>query len=147
MTRAQQAKNYFLKGYNCSQSVVLAFADVLDAPRDVLLAAALPLGGGMGRLRQTCGAVSGGAVALGLLFPALKKAEMYALVQELARRFSEKNGSINCGELLRGAGLSADTAPNPEERTPEYYRKRPCPDLICDAAEIVEGICRAHGRL
>ena len=147
MTRAEQAKNNFLSGYNCAQSVVLAFADVVDAPQNVLLAAALPLGGGLGRLRETCGAVSGGAVALGLLFEGMGKAEMYALVQELARRFRERNGSINCGALLTGAGLSADTAPRPEERTQEYYRKRPCPQLIYDAAQIVEQLCAERGRL
>ena len=84
---------------------------------------------------------------LGLLFPGMTKPEMYALVQELARRFRAKNGSINCGQLLSGAGLPVDTSPNPEARTETYYKKRPCPDLVYDAAEIVEALCMEKGRI
>lgn len=147
MKRAERAKALFLEGYNCAQAVVLAFAEDAGLDESVAKAFSRPLGGGMGRLRQTCGAVSGAAVASGVLFPELTKPEAYALVQEIARRFAEKNGSFNCGELLRGAGLKTDTAPNPERRTEEYYKKRPCPELIYDAAEILEDICIAHGRL
>lgn len=147
MKRAERAKALFLEGYNCAQAVVLAFAEDAGLDGSVAKAFSRPLGGGMGRLRQTCGAVSGAAVASGVLFPELTKPEAYALVQEIARRFAEKNGSFNCGELLRGAGLKTDTAPNPERRTEEYYKKRPCPELIYDAAEILEDICIARGRL
>lgn len=147
MKRAERAKALFLEGYNCAQAVVLAFAEDAGVDESVAKAFSRPLGGGMGRLRQTCGAVSGAAVASGVLFPELTKPEAYALVQEIARRFAEKNGSFNCGELLRGAGLKTDTAPNPERRTEEYYKKRPCPELIYDAAEILEDICIARGRL
>ncbi len=147
MKRAERAKALFLEGYNCAQAVVLAFAEDAGLDESVAKAFSRPLGGGMGRLRQTCGAVSGAAVASGVLFPELTKPEAYALVQEIARRFAEKNGSFNCGELLRGAGLKTDTAPNPEKRTEEYYKKRPCPELIFDAAEILEDICIARGRL
>ncbi|MDE6274083.1 MAG: C-GCAxxG-C-C family protein [Clostridiales bacterium] len=141
MTRAEIAKNYFLSGYNCSQAVVLAFSDRLGLPEEKLLALSLPLGGGMGRLRQTCGGVSGAVICLGLLFEGKSKSEMYALVQEFARRFIDRNGSINCGELLSGAHVVADTSPNAEERTPQYYKKRPCADLVYDAAEILETLC------
>ena len=147
MKRVERAKALFLEGYNCAQAVVLAFAEDAGLDESVAKAFSRPLGGGMGRLRQTCGAVSGAAVASGVLFPELTKPEAYALVQEIARRFAEKNGSFNCGELLRGAGLKTDTAPNPEKRTEEYYKKRPCPELIYDAAEILEDICIARGRL
>ena len=147
MKRAERAKALFLEGYNCAQAVVLAFAEDAGLDESVAKAFSRPLGGGMGRLRQTCGAVSGAAVASGVLFPELTKPEAYALVQEIARRFAEKNGSFNCGEILRGAGLKMDTAPNPERRTEEYYKKRPCPELIYDAAEILEDICIARGRL
>lgn len=147
MKRAERAKALFLEGYNCAQAVVLAFAEDAGLDESVAKAFSRPLGGGMGRLRQTCGAVSGAAVASGVLFPELTKPEAYALVQEIARRFAEKNGSFNCGELLRGAGLKTDTAPNPERRTEEYYKKRPCPELIYDAVEILEDICIARGRL
>ena len=140
MSRAETAKNLFFEGYNCAQAVMLAFADALDIPQQTLKAAGLPMGGGMGRLRQTCGGASGAAITAGLLFPDYSKNEMYALVQELAKRFQAKNGSINCGELLSGAGVKADTLPQAEARTQQYYKKRPCPDLIYDAAEILEEI-------
>ena len=142
MTRAQQAKENFLGGMNCSQAIVLAFSDGLGVPREKLLALALPLGGGLGRLRLTCGAVSGGAVVLGLRFPALAKQEMYEIVQEFARRVRERCGSICCGDLLRAAGLPADTVPHPEERTPDYYRRRPCPQILYDAADILDALIR-----
>lgn len=147
MLRAQQAKENFMNGLNCTQAVVLAFADLTGVPEETLKAAALPLGGGLGRLRETCGAVSGAAMALGLLFPGTGKPEMYALVQEMARRFRERYPSLNCGQLLSGAGLAVDRAPDPERRTQEYYRKRPCPELVYDAAAIVEAICAERGRL
>lgn len=147
MSRAETAKNLFFEGYNCAQAVMLAFADALDIPQQTLKAAGLPMGGGMGRLRQTCGGVSGAAITAGLLFPDYSKNEMYALVQELAKRFQAKNGSINCGELLSGAGVKADTLPQAEARTQQYYKKRPCPDLIYDAAEILEEICKERDRL
>ena len=147
MKRAERAKALFSEGYNCAQAVVLAFAADAGLDEETAKNFSRPLGGGMGRLRQTCGAVAGAACASGVLFPELTKAEAYAIVQEIARRFREKNGSINCGELLTGAGLKTDTAPNPEARTPEYYKKRPCPNLIYDAAEILEEICIERGRL
>ncbi len=147
MTRAELAKNNFLGGYNCSQSVLLAFADLLEVPEETLKAVGLPMGGGMGRLRQTCGGVSGAVICAGLLFPELSKSEMYALVQEIARRFQEKNGSYNCGELLSGAGVKADASAKAEERTTAYYKKRPCGDLVADAAEILEAVCKERGRI
>lgn len=147
MTRGEKAKNNFLSGYNCSQAVAFAFADLLDVPEQTLKAVFLPMGGGMGRLRQTCGGVSGAAMTAGLLFPELSKNETYALVQEIAKRFAEKNGSYNCGELLTGAGVKADTSPNADKRTPEYYKKRPCPELVKDAADILEEICKERGRI
>ena len=140
MTRGEKAKENFLHGLNCAQSVVMAFADLLEVPEQTLMALALPMGAGMGRLRGTCGAVTGAVLTAGLLFPQTDKNGMYALVQEIARRFTARNGSINCGVLLTGAGLKAETSPQAEERTEEYYRKRPCPMLASDAAEILEEI-------
>ena len=147
MTRAERARECFLNGHNCAQSVVMAFADDVDASEETLLAASLPLGGGLGRLRLTCGAVTGGAVALGLLLRGASKQEMYVLVQELAHRFEARNGTLCCGDLLRNAGLPAETVPTPEERTQAYYSRRPCPRLIAEAAQIVEDLCRERGRL
>lgn len=136
--RAQRAVQNFKSGCNCAQAVMLAFSDLLGLPEEKIAALALPMGAGMGRLRETCGAVSGAVLCLGLLFSGREKGEMYALVQQFARRFREENGSINCGELLSGAGILADTSPNPAARTPAYYKKRPCAELVRSAAAILE---------
>lgn len=142
MTRREAAVENFLKGYNCSQSIVLAFADMLPVEESLLSKLASSFGGGMGRLREVCGSVSGMFMVAGLLYgydgpEKLKvKADHYARIQELARRFEEKHGSIVCRELL---GLSVRReAPTPEARTAEYYKKRPCAEIIGDAAEILE---------
>ena len=147
MTRAERARENFKSGLNCAQSVLLAFSEDTGLDEATAKSVSRPLGAGLGRLRQTCGAVSGAALASGLLFPELSKSETYALVQEIARRFTERNGSINCGELLTGVGLKADTCPQAEARTAEYYKKRPCAELVYDAAEILEQICAERGRL
>ena len=135
MSRAERAKAYFLAGYNCAQSVVLAFREELGVEEETLARLSLPFGGGMGRLREVCGAVSGAAMCLGLLFPERDKAGVYALVQEVALRFREENGSYRCGELLSGASVPADRSPSPEARTP-----------AC-AARILEEVCKEQGRL
>lgn len=142
MTRKEAAMAHFREGYNCSQSLVLTFADLLPLEESVLLKMSSSFGGGMGRLREVCGSVSGMFLVCGLLYgydgpeTGPVKAEHYARIQELARRFEEKHGSIVCRELL---GLSVRReSPVPEARTAEYYRKRPCPEIIGDAAEILE---------
>ena len=142
MTRREMAMANFKKGYNCAQSVVLAFQDLLPAEEAMLSKMASSFGAGMGRLREVCGSVSGMFMAAGLLYgydgpeTGEKKAEHYARIQELAHRFEEKHGSIVCRELL-GLNVKHDD-PHPEERTKEYYRKRPCEEIIGDAAEILE---------
>ena len=140
MTKGEIAKQYFLNGYNCAQAVALAFLQETGLDERTLERATIALGGGLGRLRETCGAVSGGAVVLGLLFPERNKTEIYVLVQELAKRFREKNGSYNCGELLSGAGVRTDTSPNAEARSAVYYKKRPCADLVSDSADLLAEI-------
>jgi len=140
MTKRELAEGYFVEGYNCTQSVVLAFEDEIGVDRNTLLRLSASFGGGFGRLRELCGCVSGMGIVLGALHPydakdTRAKAEHYALVQKLAGRFREKNGSIICRELL-GAKLAA-TNPEPEARTPEYYKTRPCAKLAGDAAEIL----------
>ena len=147
MTHAQLAEKLFLEGHNCSQAVALAFAQDAQVPASFVGAASLPLGGGLGRLRLTCGAVSGGAMALGLLFPRAGKDEMYALVQEFARRFLEKNNALDCRALLQGAGVVVNEGPVSEPRTPEFYKRRPCAKIIACAAQLVEELCREKGRL
>ena len=140
--RSQKARDYFLQGYNCTQAVVLAYCDELGLDKSVALKIASSFGGGMGRLREVCGAVSGIFMVAGMLYgyddPKDKegKAALYAKIQELAARSKAQNGSIVCRELL---GLSEHkSAPTPEERSPAYYKKRPCPDLVAAAVQILD---------
>ena len=142
MTRKELAMNYFKEGYNCAQAVVLAFADLTGLDKSTLLKLSSSFGGGLGRLREVCGSVSGMAIILGILYgyddssAAEEKGAHYARIQEVAHAFEEKNGSIICRELL---GLSTKhDSPTPEARTEGYYKKRPCVELVGDSAEILE---------
>ena len=139
---AELAKSLFIDGYNCSQAVFCAYCDVTGIEIDAAARMASSFGGGLGRLREVCGTVSGAALVLGIARGysdpkdyAAKKVH-YALVQEFARRFREVNGSIVCRELLKG--ISATEGGAPEARTEAYYRKRPCPNLAYCAAEILD---------
>ena len=141
MTKRESGENYFAAGYNCAQSVVLAFKDELNIDEETLKKISSAFGGGMGRMREVCGAVSGMLMVLGLkkgysdAQDVKYKGEYYALIQSLAGKFKERNGSIICRELL---GLSEKTSsPAPEKRTEEYYKKRPCKLLVGDACEIL----------
>lgn len=136
--RAEQA---FYSGCNCSQSAVLPFAEEIGMTREQVLKLVGGLGGGVGRMREVCGAFTGITLVLGALYgntdPAGKTAT-YARVQELAARYKARNGggSIVCRELL---GLKqAEGSPVASARTAEYYKKRPCPQLVRLAAEIME---------
>ena len=147
MTRKEKAMNYFQEGYNCSQSVVLAFADLLDMEQTQLARLSSAFGGGMGRLREVCGSVSGMFIVLGILYgyddpkEFEGKKALYEKVQTLAQRFEAENGSIVCRELL---GLSEKSQePVPEQRTENYYKKRPCKELVGCAAEILEEFLEA----
>ena len=142
--RQQAATNYFLQGFNCCQSVLLAFSNILNADPETLKTIASGFGGGMGRLREVCGAFSGMVMMAGFISPAadpsIKEArtQNYALVQHFAERFKELNGgSIVCRELLGLAQNAAKESPEPSDRTAEYYKKRPCPVIIGNAAKIV----------
>lgn len=139
---ADKAKALFTEGYNCSQAVLCAFEDVTGFDRETAAKISSSFGGGMGRMREVCGAVSGALMVLGLAKgyadpanPQAKK-EHYALIQEFARRFREENGSIICRELL--AGTDASSGSVPEARTPEFYKKRPCAELVYFAAKITD---------
>lgn len=141
MDRKQIASEYFHKGYNCSQSVVLAFEDILDTDKDTLAKMSVGLGGGVGRMREVCGTVSGMAMVLGLVFgndDPLSKNDVYPLVQEACEKFRELNRSIVCRELL--AGIPVSTGGTAEGRSPEFYKKRPCAELVGQAVEILEKI-------
>lgn len=142
MTRhAETAKALFESGYNCAQAVVCAFEDVTGLERDTALRLASSFGGGLGRMREVCGAVSGAAMVLGLVYGSADPADHaaktvhYHRVQDFARRFRELNGSIVCRELLAGVGTPGA---DPERRTAEYYKKRPCPALVAQAAQILD---------
>ena len=139
---AERARDLFLQGYNCAQAVVCAFGDVTGLDIDTAARMASSFGGGLARLREVCGTVSGAALVLGIARGyadpgdvEAKKAH-YALVREFARRFREENGSIVCRELLSGVDVTPGGVP--EERTEAYYRKRPCPGLAWSAARILE---------
>lgn len=142
--RGQRAQGLFLQGYNCTQAVVLAFDDLLGMDWDALARLSSSFGGGMGRLREVCGAVSGMFLVAGILYgydvPGAEgqelKAAHYKRIQQLAKAYQDVNGSIVCRELL-GLGKGADD-PTPAMRTNEYYKKRPCPQLAGMAATIME---------
>lgn len=145
MTRRETAVNYFKEGYNCAQAVLLTFCDMTGLTEEQSALIASSFGGGMGKLREVCGAVSGMLMAAGLIMgysdphDRSLKIKHYKLVQELAAEFKERGGSIICRELL--ASLSKqelDINTPPAERTEEYYKKRPCARHIGDAAEILE---------
>ncbi len=143
MSRKERAKDYFLQGYACSQAVALAFSDVMGIDEKTILKIMLPFGGGLGRLRLTCGAVSGMAAVVGIVFakgentPQNKK-ETYAIVQELCGKFQKETGSLICGDLLKGMKVPVEVGGEAEARTQEYYRKRSCEDMVALAAEILE---------
>lgn len=139
--RIQRAIELFKSGYNCSQSVVAAFADMYGFTEEQALRMSASFGGGIGRMRETCGAACGMFLLAGLEKGAIDgadkegKAANYALVQELAAEFKKRNGSLNCGELL-GLRKKISISSVPEERTEQYYTKRPCAKMIEEAARI-----------
>jgi len=144
VNHAEKAKNLFLNGYNCSQSVLIAFSDVTGLDEKTAFKVASSFGGGMGRLREVCGAVSGMFMVAGLLYSKDElttnsdKVKHYALIQELAKKFKEKNGSIICRELLSGSFLNVDNSPEAEVRTKEYYKKRPCSEFVYECALLLD---------
>ena len=138
----QKAMEYFKEGYNCAQSVLLAYAEECGMEKEMAVRLSSSFGAGMGRLRQVCGAVSGMFMVAGMLYgydsptDQKGKAEHYQRIQHLAARFREENGSIICKELL---GLTENTFSHiPEERTKEYYKKRPCGQIVGMAAAMLE---------
>ena len=147
--RVAKAKRLFKEeGYNCCQAVVLAYNDIFGIDDAVASAMSSGFGGGMGRMREVCGSVSGMVMLAGLMAPAsdpsikVDRTRNYALVQDMAGQFKALNGSIVCKELLglvpMGSSKTiAAESPEPSERTPEYYRKRPCEELVGISARIV----------
>jgi len=136
------ARTFFMKGYNCCQSVAMAFSDVLELEPEKVAAIASGFGGGFARMREVCGCVSGMTLVAGAARPATNpddkqgRAANYALVQNLAMDFKSLQGSIICRELL---GIRQNTLeiPVPSERTPQYYHSRKCADFVACAADIL----------
>ena len=140
MTHSEKAAELFLQGYNCAQAVAVAFCDVTGLDEQFTAKTVSAFGGGMGRLREVCGAVSGMFFVLGHLYgydtPGndVEKKQLYARVQELANQFKEINGSIVCREILK----NPPSDPNPSPRTAEYYAKRPCVRMVMTAADLMD---------
>ncbi len=142
MDHVEKARNLFLAGANCAQAVSGAFADLCRMEEGQLFQLACGFGGGVGRMREVCGAVSGMTLVADILYAPKEigkegKDDQYARIRELAERFRQETGSIVCRELLGiepGRKESAVSA----ERTPEYYRKRPCVEMVALAASILE---------
>ena len=146
MNHADKAVELFKKGYNCAQAVAVAFCDVTGLEEKAAAKLSSSFGGGMGRTREVCGAVSGMLFVLGYLYgyddpeaDGVKKA-LYGTVQGLAAQFRERAGSIICREILKNP--PAD--PSPTARDEEFYRMRPCDRMVYNAAEILEQYIQEH---
>lgn len=141
MTRGEKAKALFEEGYNCSQSVFLAFEDVIGLDRSTAVRISAGFGGGFARMREVCGAVSGMTAVISYVNACEdpnnheKKKELYALIQKAIGEFKNINGHYICRELL---GLNADSSPVPTKRSESFYHKRPCGELCKIAADIAE---------
>lgn len=149
--RVARAVALFKEGYNCSQSVVAAFADLYGFTREQALHMSASFGGGIGRMRETCGAACGLFLLAGLEKCALEgkdresKAANYALVQELAEEFRKRNGALRCADLL-GLSRKEPVIATPEVRTEQYYAKRPCVKMVEGAARIWSEYLEKYGK-
>ena len=146
MDRQYNAAKLFIEGYNCAQAVAMTFADVVGLDGKFCAKAVSSFGGGMGRLREVCGAVSGMLFVAGILYgydtkddDTVKKAH-YARVQELAGKFREEVGSIVCREILK----NPPSDPTPSPRTEQYYKDRPCVHMVTLAVKIMEQYIAQH---
>ena len=148
MDRATLAAELFVSGYNCAQAIAVAFCDEIGMEKEAAAKMASSFGGGMGRLREVCGAVSGMLLVAGILYgydapgDDAQKKEHYTRVQALAGSFRERIGSIVCREILK----NPPSDPTPSPRTEEYYRDRPCVRMVYTAARILEDYIREHPR-
>lgn len=139
--RIALAVELFKSGYNCSQAIVGAFADLYGLTREDALKVSASFGGGIGRMRETCGAACGVFILAGLKFGSTDakdsdaKAENYRVVQELAEKFKQQNGFLKCRDLL-GLSENVKESHKPEERTQQYYERRPCSKIVEDAARL-----------
>ncbi len=146
MEHKMKAAELFVEGYNCAQAVVVAFCDVTGMEKDYAAKLASPFGGGIGGLREVCGAVSGMVLVLGHLYgyenPADDAAKklVYKQASELITKFQETNGNFICRELLKNMPVD----PNPTPETAAFYAKRPCARMVMVAAELLDGFIAEH---
>ena len=145
--KSKKAEELFLMGYGCAQAILGAFEDETGLPFDTSMKIASGFGGGMGRMREVCGTMSGAFMVLGLVYSSdiasvENKSAIYARIKELADTFKEKNGTIVCRELL--ANVKTTKGTSPEERTEDYYKRRPCLAHIIYTAEILEEYIKSH---
>lgn len=146
MNHRDIAAQAFMDGYNCSQAIAVAFSDVTGLTPDFSARMASSFGGGMGRMREVCGTVSGMLMVAGLLYgyetpgDDVSKRLHYQRVQELAGKFRAQEGSIICREILK----NPPSDPNPTPRTAEFYKKRPCVRLVMLAADILDDYIAQH---
>lgn len=146
MDHGLKAAELFLEGYNCAQAVAVAFCDVTGLTPEFAAKMASSFGGGMGRMREVCGAVSGMLMVAGLVYgyavpgdDSVKKCH-YTRVQELAHAFQEQTGSIICREILK----NPPSDPNPTPRTAEFYKTRPCARMVLLAGQILDRYLAEH---
>lgn len=148
-SKSEKAMELFKQGYNCAQAVFAAFCEDMGIDFETALKLSSSFGGGMGRLREVCGAVSGMFAVAGMKYGYTdpkdnkSKAAHYKLIQKLAAQFKAKNHSIICRELL-GLDIGPDN-PAPELRTDAYYKKRPCAELVGCAARLIEERINKNG--
>ena len=146
MNHGEYAAELFLKGYNCAQAIAVAYCDLTGLTPEFAAKLSSSFGGGMGRLREVCGAVSGMFMVAGILYgydspnDDTAKKNHYALIQELAAAFRERTGSIVCRELLG----NPPSDPNPTPRTAEFYKKRPCAYMVKTAGNVLDDYIVKH---
>lgn len=143
MKRSEIAEQFFNSGYACSQAIVSAFSDLVEVDKETLNKIALPFGGGFGRTRNLCGAISGMGIIIGLIFSKKEqsednKIEVYNIIQHLVAEFEKQRKTVICKELLENASLNVELSGTPEKRTKEYYHVRPCGKIVYTAASILE---------
>ena len=146
MNHVERAVELFVEGYNCAQAVAAAFGDLTGLDEKTAAKMASCFGGGMGRMREVCGAVSGMLLVAGMLYgyddpkATREKRELYAQVQAMAGQFREELGSIVCRDLLK----NPPSDPNPTPRTEQFYKDRPCARMVATAARIMDAFIEEH---
>lgn len=134
--RVKIAVDSFRNGYNCAQSVLVAFSDLTGFKSEDLLNMGSALGGGFCRTRNLCGAVNAVGILYGLITKTDDKAKAYGEMQTMIANFLMKYGSLNCGDLLKGVSVTKGCVP--QERTEQYYAERPCERIIEDCVKILQ---------